>query len=357
MGGDANNHCEAVSRGFVEELRRFHLLAGRPTLNELEALSKQRPGMRVLSRSTTHDILKGKRFRIPELAWVISFVTACRIHAERTASSVSQLADVTDWHTAVVHRQSSCAETAPWPVSTGTDGGPSPRRRRPGNGLLRDETEEASRAALLALTKHAQVLGGWQAYGDVVPDWFEPYLSLEPAAGRIRTYETEFVPGLLQTEDYARTTIRLGNPEASAAEVERRVELRMLRQQILHRPDAPILWAVIEERVLCHPLVAPAIMRAQIKHLIMISQQHNVAIQVMRAAPGGHATAGGPITILRFPEREIPEVGYLEQVTHGLYPDNQQDLDHYRQVLDRLGLEATNGAATVRILYRILADT
>jgi hypothetical protein len=205
------------------------------------------------------------------------------------------------------------------------------------------DDEPAGRVTMLALARHAHVLGWWREFHDVVPDWFRIYLALEPAADLIRTYETKFIPGLLQTEDYARDIIRLGNENASVAEIDRRVELRMRRQQILHRPDATTLWAIIDEEALHHPHVSAATMRGQAEHLLRTGRRPNIAVQVMSAGPAtpdGHAAAGGPITILRFPEWELPDIVYLEQLAGGLYPHEPNDIHHYRQVLDRLGIEA-----------------
>jgi hypothetical protein len=190
-----------------------------------------------------------------------------------------------------------------------------------------------------------------------VPSWFAAYLSLEPAASLIRTYETRFVPGLVQTAEYAHAVIRLSNPHAGEAEIQRRVELRMRRQKMLQRPNAPKLWAIVDEAALRSPLGGNATMRSQIKHLIDISQKPDITIQIMPARTGGNAMAGGPIASLRFPDRDLPDVIYLEQLTGALYPTTKEDVYHYSQVLSRLGIEANPRAATVEALSRILAET
>jgi len=112
------------------------------------------------------------------------------------------------------------------------------------------------RDRLLALARDANQPGWWHHYGDVLPQWFQPYIGLEAAASLIRNYEVQFVPGLLQTRDYARSVVKLGHPRATLEEIERRVDLRMTRQQVLFRPDPPQFWAVVDEGALRRPSAA-----------------------------------------------------------------------------------------------------
>jgi transcriptional regulator with XRE-family HTH domain len=218
-------------------------------------------------------------------------------------------------------------------------------------------TGEAERATLLTLAEQANTPGWWQRYSDVVPSWFESYLGLEQAASIIRTYEVQFVPGLLQTPDYAREVIRLGHPDASRTEIERRVSLRISRAQILHRPDASNLWAVIDEAALRRPIGDSATMRAQLEHLIYIAELPHVTVQLLPFSVGGHAAAGGPITILRFPQADLPDVVYLEQLISALYLDKPEDTYQYGHLMNRLAIEAEQPAATQRILRQILKES
>jgi transcriptional regulator with XRE-family HTH domain len=217
--------------------------------------------------------------------------------------------------------------------------------------------DDAERATLLALAEQASAPGWWQAYGDVVPGWFEAYLGLEQAASIIRSYEIQFVPGLLQTEDYARAVIRLSHGDASETELERRVDLRMQRQQLLRRPAAPHLWAVIDEAALRRPIGGTVTMRAQIRHLIDIAGLPGVTVVMLPFSAGGHAAAGGPLTILRFAEDEIPDVVYLEQLNSAIYVDKLPDVDRYWHVMNRVAIEAESGTATVTTLRQILKET
>ena len=214
------------------------------------------------------------------------------------------------------------------------------------------------REALLTLAREANTPGWWHRYGDVMPAWFQSYLGLESAAALIRTYEVQFVPGLLQTPAYARAVILLGHADASPAEIERRVQLRTTRQQVLHRvrPPAPELWVVVDEAALRRPIGGPEVMRDQLRSLIELSEQPNIRLQVIPFFFGGHAGAGGSFTILRFPEDELPDVVYIEQLTSALYLDKQEDRDHYAGAMERLCIEAEPPTRTVEILEKILQE-
>src|SRR6185312_13920248 len=155
----------------------------------------------------------------------------------------------------------------------------------------------------------------WHSYGDVLSSWFQNYLDLEQAAELIRTYEVQFVPGLLQTDAYARAVIMLGHGTAPSVQIDRRAELRMARKQLLDRAEPPRLWAVIDEAVLHRPIGGPAVLRAQIESLIEVAELGNVRLQVIPFRSGGHAAAGGAFSILRFPQQEVPDVVYIEHLT------------------------------------------
>jgi transcriptional regulator with XRE-family HTH domain len=217
-------------------------------------------------------------------------------------------------------------------------------------------TDGTERDCLLSLAEHANSPGWWRPYADLVPPWFEAYLGLEQAASVVRTYEVQFVPGLLQTPDYARAVILLGHAGAAPADIERRVALRMERQQILHRPDAPSLWAVLDEGALRRPFGAAATMRRQIEHLRAVAELPNVTVQLLPFSVGGHSAAGGPVTILRFAERELPDVVYLEQLISALYLDKPSDTFRYGHVMNRLAVEAETPAATKRFLRQLLTE-
>jgi transcriptional regulator with XRE-family HTH domain len=218
-----------------------------------------------------------------------------------------------------------------------------------------DDPEEHERLKLL--TKEANTPSWWHQYGDVLDSWFQNYLDLEQAAELIRTYEVQFVPGLLQTDAYARAVIRLGHDAASKDEIDRRARLRMARKQLLEREDGPRLWAVIDEAVLRRPIGGYAVLREQIESLRdSVSRTDQVRVQVMPFDSGGHAAAGGAFSILRFPHEELPDVVYIEHLTSGLYLDKREDVDQYAAAISRLFIDAESPGRTPYILDQILGE-
>ena len=217
-------------------------------------------------------------------------------------------------------------------------------------------TDEEEREAWLTLARQANTPGWWQREGDILPSWFQPYLGLEAAAVLIRTYEVQFIPGLLQTPEYAKAVILLGHGNAPPAEVERRVAVRMKRQQVLAREDPPQLWVVVDEGALRRPIGGPEVMRAQLRALVDATKLPHVRLQVIPFNAGGHAAAGGSFSILRFPEQDLPDVVYIEQLTSALYLDKRDDIDHYAAAMERLAVEAERPDRTGDILGKILRE-
>ncbi|MFF9122801.1 helix-turn-helix domain-containing protein [Streptomyces sp. NPDC014889] len=197
-------------------------------------------------------------------------------------------------------------------------------------------TDETERTSLLSLAREANVAGWWHSYSDVLPSWFPTYVGLEGAASLIRVYEVQFVHGLLQTEAYARAVVRRGMQGASEADVERRVALRMERQKYLVSENAPDLHIVLDEAALRRPHGDRDVMRGQLQHLIEISERPNVRLQIMPFGLGGHAGESGAFTILSFPESDLSDVVYLEQLTSALYLDKPEDVAQYERTLQEL---------------------
>jgi transcriptional regulator with XRE-family HTH domain len=212
-------------------------------------------------------------------------------------------------------------------------------------------SDEAERMSMLALSGYGSAPGWWQAYGDAVPPWMKAYLGLEQAARLIRSYDVQFVAGLLQTPEYARAVFSL--PGGSAGErADRQLAVRMRRQELLHRPDPPHVWALMDEAALRRPVGGTAIMRAQIEHLLEISQLRHVNIQVLPFRAGGHAV-GGPVILLRFAGDLLPDVVYLEQLMSAIYPSSPADLAHYWDLLNKLATEADPPIASTMLLEQI----
>ena len=218
-------------------------------------------------------------------------------------------------------------------------------------------TDEEERSRILAIAEQASRPDWWDRYSDVLPGWFENYLGLESAAATIRSFEIQFVPGLFQTEDYATAVTELGHQASSAAEIERRVGLRLKRQQLLTRAAPPRIWSVVDEAVLRRPIGGRAVLRAQLDRLIEAASMPLVTLQVVPFSRGGHAGASGSFTILRFTEQDLLDVVYVEQLTSALYLEQRADVEHYLEVMDRLSTEALTPADTVGFIEQIAKET
>jgi len=214
-------------------------------------------------------------------------------------------------------------------------------------------TDEREVSAFLALGRDAARPGWWHSYSDVLPAWFRVSVGLEEAAELIRGYDPHCVPGLLQTEDYARALIATGFPDAPAEETGRRVALRLARQQLLARPHPPKLWTVIDEGALRRPAGGRGVMRAQIDHLIAAAAMPHVTLQILPFAAGPHPAPYGPFRVFRFPGRQLPDIVYGESLTSAFYLDKPDEAAAWLQALDRVCTQASPAARTPEILREI----
>jgi hypothetical protein len=210
-------------------------------------------------------------------------------------------------------------------------------------------------AGLLVLVSQARTQDWWADFSDVLPAWFEPYLGMENSASIIRSFDLQFVCGLFQTEDYARAVTVLGHRGARVMEIERRVAVRMKRQELLAAPDPPKVWAVLDEAALRRPVGGPPVMRRQIRRLLEAAEMPAITLQVLPFSAGGH-DAGGTFMILRFAERDIPDVVYVEQLTGATYADKPDAVDHHRDVMNRLSAAALAPAETAGFLAGMLRE-
>jgi hypothetical protein len=210
--------------------------------------------------------------------------------------------------------------------------------------------------AFLALTREANTPGWWHNYSDVLPTWFRVVPGLEEAADLIRAYEPQFVPGLLQTEDYARALTVVGFPDATPDETERRVALRLTRQQLLARPEPPHLWVVLDETVLHRRVGGPDVMCGQFTRLIEATSLSNVTLQVLPFAVGPHQAMFGMFHIFRFPAPELQDVVYGENMTSAFYLDKPEDVGAYAVAMDRICALAASPEETVGILRDALKE-
>jgi hypothetical protein len=212
------------------------------------------------------------------------------------------------------------------------------------------------RHSLIQLTREANATPWWQKYQDAAPDWFGLYVGLEEAAQLIRIYEVQFVPGLLQTEDYARAVVMQGAPGLEPDEVERRVALRLGRQKLLTRDNPPRLWAIVDEAALRRPMGGRDVLAAQIERLMDAVGEPNITLQVMPFKYGGHAAEGGAFTIMRFPEADRPDMVYMEYLTGALYIEKPEEVERYAAVMERLSVAGTSPERTREILAGLLKE-
>jgi transcriptional regulator with XRE-family HTH domain len=215
--------------------------------------------------------------------------------------------------------------------------------------------EGPEREELLRLAERANEPGWWQRFNEAMPEWLVTYVGLEQAATIIRCHEAQFIPGLLQTESYARTVIDLGQA-LNADEVEQRVALRLQRQQLLEAPKAPDYWAVVDEAALRRNLGGRPVMSEQLDHLLKAGERPNVTVQVVPFDRSDAAATGGPFTLLRFDEPDMPDIVYLEQLTSALYLDKRVDVEVYLKVFDRLAAGALTPRRSLALIASVRDD-
>ena len=206
------------------------------------------------------------------------------------------------------------------------------------------------RDGLIRLSREARQPGWWHSFRDVLPNPYEVFIGLEAGAASIRNFEPIVVPGLLQTEEYARQMSRGGPRELDRDDIERRVQVRMERQRILPREDRPRLWAVIDEAVIRRIVGDLEVMREQLRHLIDSAEQGKTTLQVVPFSAGAHAGTTGPFIILDFPEPTDPAVVYVETLAGDLYLEERADVDRYTLAFDRLLAAALHPDDSVRLV-------
>ncbi|MGP3950787.1 helix-turn-helix domain-containing protein [Streptomyces sp. 7N604] len=213
-------------------------------------------------------------------------------------------------------------------------------------GITGEEVE-----AFTELTEEANKPGWWQRFHDILPDWFSVHVSLEGAASLIRAYEPHFVPGLLQTEDYARAVLRSGAlGRARPDDIERYVALRMERQSLLTRQNGPRLWVVMDETILRRPVGTPDVMRAQADRLLEAARMPKVTLQIAEFASGHHPGTYGPFVLFRFALPELPDMVYVEYLTGAVHLDERDEVASYLEVLDHMAAQAATAQRTRKIL-------
>ncbi|QWB21132.1 MULTISPECIES: helix-turn-helix transcriptional regulator [Streptomyces] len=222
--------------------------------------------------------------------------------------------------------------------------------------LLRQyNTDDYEASVLLKLLQRAGEPGWWQRYDKrLMPEWFDRLVGLQEAAATIRTFEIQYVPGLLQTPAYTRAVVERGLPNAPAGEVERRVELRMHRARLLLRQEAPQLWAMIDESVLLRVLGSTDVMREQLAHLVEMAERPNVTVQIVPLSVTNASAPAIPVTYLRFGGLDLPDVVYLEHIKSANFLEDRDETEQYRIALDRLADEALKPRDSLELLRQTM---
>lgn len=213
---------------------------------------------------------------------------------------------------------------------------------------LDDERTEV----LVTLARQSRQRGWWQKYGDAIPAWFEVYVGLEEEVSEIRSYQSEAIFGLLQTEAYARAVL-LADDDVSPTDGERMLEVRMRRQKVLEGPDRPKLWIIQNEAALRREVGGQAVMREQLDHLAALSHVPGMTIQVLPLVSGAHPSMYGAFEILGFPDRRDPDVVYIDYRKGCIYLEEPDEVDDYIQLFNQLRARALGPDETRTLIAQI----
>jgi transcriptional regulator with XRE-family HTH domain len=209
---------------------------------------------------------------------------------------------------------------------------------------------------LVQLAREARQKGWWHTYGRALPAWFEAYVGLEAAAVRFRDFQSMVIPGLLQTEDYARAVLRAAPYPGSADDIDRQIALRMERQNILVQPSPPDLWLVLTESVVRVQIGGPSVMRLQLRRLIDVAERPIVTLQVLPFTTTAHVHPISPFTILEFPDAADPTIVYTEHLTGSLFLEADEEVSRYTVVFDHLRAEALSTVASMDLIAGVAAE-
>ena len=209
---------------------------------------------------------------------------------------------------------------------------------------------------LISLARESRQKGWWQQYGEAVPDWFEVYVGLEAEATAIWGYDAEFVPGVLQTKEYARAVHRAQLMTATDDEIDRLVRVRLARQELLISDDAPQLWLVLNEAVIRRVVGGRQTMRAQLERLIEASNLPNVTLQIVPFSAGAHPAMDGAFKLLSFRDPTDPNIVYIEYHTGALYLEKHADVTRYSLMFDHLRAAALSVGASRDKMARVAEE-
>jgi transcriptional regulator with XRE-family HTH domain len=215
-----------------------------------------------------------------------------------------------------------------------------------------DSTE---RQTFLDMVKQSNEPGWWRRFGDTMPNWFTDLVGLEEAAARIQIWEPLYVSGLLQIEGYARAIFSHGRPEMADERVDQLVALRMRRQKMFSRPDAPRVWMVLDESVLHRPIGGMKVLKQQIEYLLEMSALPHVSVQILPFSRSG-LSAEHAFSLLRFGEPELPNIAYVEYLTGAHYIEKREEIEKYSRALDMLAVDSETPERSRALLAKRRAE-
>jgi transcriptional regulator with XRE-family HTH domain len=215
---------------------------------------------------------------------------------------------------------------------------------------------DEERSALVELAKGAKIQGWWRSLADPIPESMNLMLTLEDEVIREDHYACMYVPGLLQTRTYAEAVHRASEVQCEEREVQHMVDIRMKRQELLDRKDPPHIWCVIDEAAIRRQVGGPEVMRAQLEHLLAMSQQPHITVQVLPFARGAHAAAVGSFAVLRNHASEL-DVVYVDILGGGLFMEKPQELERYRLAFQYLSAQALDLESTAELIDQIRKES
>lgn len=214
------------------------------------------------------------------------------------------------------------------------------------------DASDEERLALVELAKGARIQGWWRSLADPIPESMNLMLTLEDEVVREDHYACMYIPGLLQTREYAEAVHRASEIQCPEREVQHMVEIRMKRQELLDRDEPPHVWCVIDEAALRRRVGGPDVMREQLRQVLALSQRPQVTVQVLPFSTGAHAAAVGSFAVLRGPTPEL-DVVYVDLIGGGLFMEKQQELQRYRLAFEYLSAQALDLESSAEIIARI----
>ncbi|PIM73718.1 transcriptional regulator [Streptomyces sp. JV178] len=218
------------------------------------------------------------------------------------------------------------------------------------------DAPEEERLALVELAKAAKIQGWWRSLADPIPDSMNLMLTLEDEVVREDHYACMFIPGLLQTRDYAEAVHRSSERQCPEREVQHMVDIRMKRQELLQRKDPPHVWCIIDEAAIRRTVGGPEVMASQLRHLLTMAELPHITIQVLPFTTGAHAAAVGSFLILAGQKPDL-DVVYVDLIGGGLFMEKPQELERYRLAFQYLKAQALDLESSAQLIHRISKES